>query len=233
VPGPVEGYMTPEEVKHTLALYAGEVTFVDKWVGVLLDRIRDLGLYDNSLIMFTTDHGEPFGEHGIIRKARPWCYEELCHIPWLIRHPEGTGAGSRFGSFVQTPDLMPTVLDALGIPPKLTLPYTAPVKHTFPQDIVVRKQDINLTGKSLLPMMRGEEETVHDFAVSAHHGSQWAIRTADWTYLYNLRGARPNELYDRRGDPAEQRNVIEEHREAADALELTLRRFAESLEAAR
>ena len=67
---------------------------VDRWLGVLLDRIRDLGLYDNSLIAFTSDHGEPFGEHGIVRKAQPWGYEELAHIPWLIRHPEAWAPGS-------------------------------------------------------------------------------------------------------------------------------------------
>ena len=174
--------MTEEELQHTLALYAGEVTFVDKWVGVLIDRIKELGLYDNSLIMFTSDHGAPFGEHGIVRKARPWNYEELAHIPWLIRHPEGLGSGKRFSSFVQPPDLMPTVLDALGVSKELTLAYLAPVQHTFPQDIAIREIDVRLTGSSLLPILAGESERIRDFAVTAHYGAQWSIRTEEWSY---------------------------------------------------
>jgi arylsulfatase A-like enzyme len=227
VPGPVEGYMTEEELAHTKALYAGEITFVDKWVGVLLDHIRALGLYDNSLIMFTSDHGEPFGEHGIVRKARPWNYEELAHIPWLIRHPEGWGAGKRFGCFVQPPDLMPTVLAAVGVTEDLSLPYLAPVKHTFPQDIVVDETEVVVQGQNLLPILRGEREAIRDLTVTAHYNAQWGIRTEDWTYLFNLDPTKPSELYHRKEDRAEQNNVLTEHQDVADALELKLRRFAD------
>ena len=64
--------------------------------------------------MITSDHGEPFGEHGFIRKCRPECHEDLTHIPWIVRHPDGMGAGKRFRTFVQPPDLMPTVLEVAG-----------------------------------------------------------------------------------------------------------------------
>ncbi len=229
VPGPVAGYMTDREVQHTRALYAGEVTFVDKWVGVLLDHIRELGLYGNSLIMHTSDHGEPFGEHGIIRKAQPWGYEELAHIPWLIRHPEGLSAGQRFPTFVQPPDLMPTVLEFLGIPLKLTLPYLAPVRHTFPQDIPVSTKEVNLTGQSLLPLLRGDVDQVRDFAVTAHYNAEWVLRTDEWSYFLPLRGERPRQLYHRATDRAEQLDVHQQHPEVAERLELKLRRFAESV----
>jgi arylsulfatase A-like enzyme len=232
VPGPVEGYMTPEELRHTRALYAGEVTFVDKWLGVLLDRIRDLGLCDNSLIMFTSDHGEPFGEHGIVRKAQPWGYEELAHIPWLIRHPDGLGAGQRVDGFVQPPDMMPTILDALGIEgalgttSALELAFTAPVRLTFPQDVVVNRRTVQLHGHSLLPLLAGETDAVRDFAVTTHYIRQWAIRTPDWTYMLNFDG-RPPELYHRSTDLQEQHNVATTHPDVADRLELVLRRFAD------
>ena len=229
VPGPVEGYMTAAELRHTLALYAGEVSFVDKWVGVLLDRLRELGLYDNSLIMFTSDHGEPFGEHGIIRKAAPWGYEELAHIPWIVRYPGGVGEGMTPDCLVQPPDMMPTILDALGIPTRLTLPYRAPIRHTFPQDMTTAVAEIDLHGRSLLPILRGEEQSIRDFAVTAHHGAQWSFRTAEWTYLLNLRGERPPELYDRQADRSEQNNVLASNKEVADQLELRLRRFADEV----
>ncbi len=229
IPGMVEGYMSDEEVKHTIALYAGEVTFVDKWVGVLLDRIRELGLYDNSLIMFTSDHGEPLGDHGMIRKAHGWNYEELAHIPWIIRHPEGLGKGKRFTYFVQPPDMMPTILDALGIEGKLVLPYLAPVKHTFPQDILVDKTEVKLTGQSLIPILAGEKEHLRDFAVTAHHNYQWSIRTEEWAYLYNLAGDKNPQLFNRKTDLAEQHNVWDAHQDIADELELRLRRFADEV----
>jgi len=229
VPGMVEGYMTPREVQHTKALYAGEVTFVDKWVGILLDRIRELGLYENSLIVFMSDHGEPLGEHGYIRKAFPRNYEELAHIPWIMRFPDGLGAGKRFSSFVQPPDLMPTILDSLGVTKKLTLRFLAPVGLTFPQDMVQKKRDIVLNGKSLLPFLRGKVEALREFAVTAHHKQQWGLRTKDWTYLYHPRKNRPNELYNRKDDLAERNNLIEKQPEAVEELETKLVKFAEEV----
>jgi len=202
VPGDIAGYMTPAEVERTRALYAGEVSFVDKWVGVLLDRIRDLGLYDNSLIMFTSDHGEPFGEHGIIRKARPWSYEEQARIPWIIRHPQHAH-GERFDGFVQPPDLMPTALEAAAV-----------------------STDLEFTGASLMPIISGEQQSVREFAVSAWHGAQWAIRTQQWAYLMGINKNHRRELFNRTTDRAEQNNVCEQHPDIADQLELKLRRFA-------
>ena len=216
VPGPTEGYMTEEEIQHTKALYAGEITFVDKWIGILIDRMKALGLYKNSLIMFTSDHGEPFGEHGFIRKAYPLNYEELAHIPWIVHHPQGWGAGQRYSSFVQPPDMMPTILKALNIPLEdLDLDYLAPVELTFPQDIAVMKTPIKLTGASLLPILKGEMDSVRDFAVTAHccASAQWCLRTKEWMYQFDVTGSRKPELYNRRKDPGEKANVLEKHQE--------------------
>jgi len=230
VPGPVEGYMSQTELKHTRALYAGEVTFVDKWIGILLDRIRDLGLWDNSLIVFMSDHGEPLGEHGFVRKAFPRNYEELAHTPIIVRHPKGLGAGKRFKAFVQPPDLLPTILDLKGISKDLRLDYRAPVKLTFPQDVVVQSENVRLTGESFLPILEGRADSIRDFAITAHYNAQWSIRTKEWAYLYNLNKKTPNELYHRLHDRAETKNVISEHKDIADTLESRLIRFADSLE---
>ncbi|GIX08124.1 MAG: hypothetical protein KatS3mg115_2527 [Candidatus Poribacteria bacterium] len=174
VPGPVEGYLTPEEVERVKSLYAGEVTFVDKWIGVLLEAISSLGLDENTLIMHLSDHGEPFGEHGIIRKARPWAYWELVEIPWIVRLPGGEHGGQRIDAIVQPRDLMPTVLDALGIREPLVLPYRAPrpTRELFPQDVVVDQRRITLHGRNLLPLIRGEESSLHEFALF------WPLRPA-------------------------------------------------------
>jgi arylsulfatase A-like enzyme len=207
IPGSVEGYMTEAELRHTRALYAGQVSFADKWIGVLLDRLRELGLYDRTVIAFTSDHGEPLGEHGIIRKtSRQLGYEHVAHVPLIIRHPDGSGAGRRISGFVQPPDLMPTLLEAVGV-----------------------DADVPCTGRSLLPMLRGEAGPARDIAVTAQGDSVWTIRTEAWTFLLHLDGKFPNELYDRTADPAERVNLAERHADVAEALKRRLRRFADDV----
>lgn len=232
VPGHVEGYLSLEELNRIKSLYAGEVTFVDKWVGILLDFIRELGIYDNSLIMWTTDHGEPFGEHGIVRKARPWNYEELVRIPWVIRHPEGIGAGKLINALVQPTDMMPTILDCLGITEPLELPFLAPrrTQELFPQDMIVDTRKVMMHGYSLLPLMRGDVEKVREYAYTGHYRQQWSIQNHEWRYILPLDGSKSPELYHRPGDPYDQRNVIEEHRDIGEHLELELRRWVASLQ---
>ncbi|MFQ6131415.1 MAG: sulfatase [Armatimonadota bacterium] len=212
VPREVEGYLSEEELNNIKSLYAGEVTLVDKWVGMFLDAAREMGFYENTLIMHTTDHGEPFGEHGIVRKARPWPDIEVARIPWLVRLPDGTGHGERISALVETCDLMPTVLEFLGV--------EAPK---------------GMTGSSLLPLMRGEREQVRDYAYCGFFNQAWSIRSQEWSFIMLLpncpqRPSGPRELYSRRDDPAEQSNLIAEHPEVADGLELELRRFVAEMQ---
>jgi arylsulfatase A-like enzyme len=231
VPGAVDGYLTPEELAHTFALYQGEVTFVDKWIGILLDQIEGLGLFENSLIMHVTDHGEPFGEHGIVRKARPFNYTELVHMPWVIYHPEGIGNGVTVPAIVQPTDLLPTVLDVLGIAPDLELRFLAPQETgSFPQNAVTATRDIKLHGHSLLPLMAGEIDSVRDYAYIGHHAQSWTIRDQAWSYHLFIDGNRPPELYYVADDWWEQANVIEEHPDRAAHMELELRRFVAGLD---
>lgn len=195
--------------------------------------MRALGPWDETLVMHVSDHGEPFGEHGIIRKARPWNYEELVHVPWIIRHPGGLGASRRVPALVQPVDLMPTLLDALGIGGPLPLPFLAPTQTMFPQDMVVSKRQVALTGKSLLPLLRGEADKVREAAVTAHHGRQWSLRTAEWSYLLPIDGSGGPELYDRREDPGEHDNLAAREPDRARAMELELRRFVDDVERTR
>ena len=221
VPGDIAGYMTEAELDCARSLYAGVVTLSDKWIGILLDAVRNLGIYENSLIVITSDHGEPFGEHGMIRKAKPSLYEELVHIPLIIRHPECLGIKQRFDTFTQPPDLMPTLLDAVGIDAKNTeLGWPG----FEPKDPIS-----TLTGRSLLPILSGEIDSLWDFAVSAYYARQWSIRTKKWAYLMNLEGEDPPELYHRLSDSLEQQNVFDANLDIADTLELRLRRFADEV----
>jgi arylsulfatase A-like enzyme len=243
VPTYVDGYLSESECRHIRMLYAEKITLVDKWLGKVLDKIRDLGLYDNSIIIFLSDHGQPLGNgehgHGIIRKCRPWPYEELTHIPLIVHHP--WGIKKTIPAFVETVDIAPTIMDFLN----------------------VKDGTKQMQGKSLLPLIRGEADKVKDVAVCGYFGFSWSIITEDWSYIHWLdkkylndnaklkalygQGTLKedetiwtctpgsvaetpvaNELYDRRKDPYQLTNVIE--REPAIARELHLQLKARLME---
>ena len=88
-PGNPHQYLTDKELNHMKALYAGEVTLVDKWFGKLIDTVKELGLDNNTVIIATSDHGTPLGEHNIIHKLPLAMYPTTMDIPLIIRHPEG------------------------------------------------------------------------------------------------------------------------------------------------
>jgi len=183
-------YLEVEELHHIRALYAGEVTFVDKWIGRLLDKIMELGLFDNTLIVFLSDHGHPHGERGYMRKNVqpdfPNLHRELLHIPWLMRFPGGEFGGTRVKQFVQTHDFLPTVLNVLGIP--------------VPEGV---------EGRDLMPLIRGEvPEEWPEYIISGRYNRNWCVRTHDW-HLIVTREQGPVELYNRQTDPEEMINDIE------------------------
>ncbi len=163
----VKGLYTERELEHVRALFAEKITMVDKWFGFLLKRIHELGFEDNTLVMMFADHGTPMGNgkdgHGIIRKCRPWPYEELVHIPFIMRGP-GLMRNKRLSGFVQSCDVAPTICDWLGI-------------GVHP----------SMQGKSLLPMAKGEVEKVRDFAVAGYYKFSWSIITEDWSYIHWLK----------------------------------------------
>ncbi len=206
IPGRVEGYLTPDELHHIKMLYAGKVTLCDHWIGFFLDRVKEMGLYGNSLIIFTSDHGIPFGEHGYIKKANPGLHEELVHIPLIIRHPEGLGAGRRIDALTQTTEIMPTILDFLN-----------------------QKIPRKVHGRSLLPLMAGEVNAIRDYAYCGHFKRNWNIRNHEWTFTLNFDKGVENELYNLKEDPGEQNNLVESNRQKTMELELELRRFVASI----
>jgi arylsulfatase A-like enzyme len=95
-------------------LYAAEVTMVDTWLGKFLDRLADLGLAENTLVVLLSDHGVLLGEYGWVGKRYTEIHEELSHVPFLIRHPQGKAAHRASPYFASTHDVGPTVLSVLG-----------------------------------------------------------------------------------------------------------------------
>ena len=163
----VEGMYTDEELHHIRMLYAEKLTNVDKWFGYLTKAIHELGLETNTMVMLVSDHGSPMGKgehgHGIMRKCRPWPYEELAHTPMIVRGP-GLPRNQRLKGFVQSCDVAPTVCDWLGL-------------GVHP----------SMQGKSLLPMIRGEVEKVRDFAIAGYFRYSWSIITEDWSFIHWLK----------------------------------------------
>ncbi|MFC6726299.1 sulfatase, partial [Halobium palmae] len=98
-----------DELEHTQALYAAMVVLVDRWLGRLLDTMGDLGLWEDTLVIFTTDHGTFNGDHGRIGKLQTHEHDALGHIPFIAAHPEH-GHGERRDQLVQLVDIYPTVL---------------------------------------------------------------------------------------------------------------------------
>jgi arylsulfatase A-like enzyme len=174
LPGFVNDLYTEKELHHVRMLYAEKVTNVDKQIGRVLDRVRELGLMENTLIVFLADHGEPLGNnehgHGIMRKCRPWPYEELAHIPLMVKVP-GVEGGTRHGSFVQTPDIAPTIMDWLGI----------------------TERTEQMQGESLMPLIKGEKEKIRDFAIAGYYNFSWSIIRDDYSYIHWLRQAKLDE----------------------------------------
>lgn len=163
-PMPVDGVYTEAQLNHIRMLYAEIVTVCDTMLGKLLDCVRRLGFEENTLFWMVSDHGEPMGNgehgHGIMRKCRPWPYEELAHIPMILRAP-GVKPGQRIPAFIQSCDVAPTVCDWLGI-------GVSP----------------HMQGKSLLPLVFGEVDKVRDFAIAGYFPYSWSIITHDWSYIH-------------------------------------------------
>ncbi len=104
----------PREVAHMKALYDGEVAYADGELGRLFAMLRHLDLYDDSLIILLSDHGEEFGEHGGFNHGRT-LYEELLRVPMIIKYPGSRWGGQVISRRVSTVDLVPTILQTAGI----------------------------------------------------------------------------------------------------------------------
>ena len=232
---------TEETVKKAHASYCGEVTMVDTWIGHLLRTVENMGLMEKTAIIFTTDHGFYFGEHGgrfgkgqparradgspgnWLDKDATWgpnpLYNELILIPLLVYVP-GIPSGV-YDQPTSPVDVMPTVLDIMG------------------QDIPSFVQ-----GSSLLPKMRDTSLPGREFVVSCEpftnpgdpvryvdnvlrrRGglSTITVTAGEWSFLYSNE-PESSELYNLSSDPRQEQNVISHHPEVAKELHRYLVRF--------
>ncbi|MFH1277483.1 MAG: sulfatase-like hydrolase/transferase [Candidatus Eisenbacteria bacterium] len=106
--------MTDREREIMTALYDGEIRSVDRWLGRLFDGMKDLGIYDEAIILFLADHGEEFGDHGGWFHGRT-LYQEMIGMPLVLRLPGGERGGTRSRLSVDMVDLYPTLCGLSGI----------------------------------------------------------------------------------------------------------------------
>lgn len=201
---------SPYNFRFADDLYLGEIAYGDECIGVLIDKLKELGVYENTLFVFLSDHGEGNGQHNEFTHSL-LAYNSTLHIPLIIKNPGGA-KDRRISHRVGTVDLLPTILDRIGIKP--------------PDD---------LQGISLLDCLSTDyDESKHSESQSLYaetlaprlsHGLGEIRAYFDGDYKY-LHGPR-KELFNIAKDPNELDNLIEKEPEIASKMRSRLENYIE------
>ncbi len=213
--------------RHVLIdLYDERIRDADEILARFLNWLQDRGLYDDTLIVLTADHGEEFREHGgWVHGAK--LYDELLRVPLLIKGP-GLAPGAVVGRQMGLIDLAPTILDLLGVEEKVEsfqgssfLPWLRDSQAGHPERYVF-SQEVHLGGRQ--PPLWG---------VDRKRNGMYRIRSCrsqDWKYIWDEEGDRM-ELYDLRSDPKETKNLVDSEPEVAKQFESLIREQFSKLDA--
>lgn len=184
--------------------YLGEVSLLDAQIGRVMDALDRLGLADSTLLIYTSDHGDMCGGHGMVDKHFVM-YDDVVRIPLIARWPGVTEAGRACDSFVSHAiDLAGTFCDAAGLP----------IPETF-------------SGQSLVPLFRGDATNGRQDIFATYHGNQFGlysqrmVRDRRWKYIWNA--TAEDELYDLESDPGELRNLATDARFSSELARLRKR----------
>ena len=209
VPDPTK--LTPAEVRNVTARYAATVTHVDQCLGRVLQTLDEVGLSDNTCVIWMSDHGTYLAEHGKIL-TKNCLYDEVARTVLMVRTPDGRAAGQRFDELVQPADFAPTLLDMASI------------------EVPERMQ-----GRSYLPLLEGQPCPVRDVAISAGAAlniKAHAIRAHDGRWLLIDRPQpEERELYDTDADPGQLTNVVSDHPNVVSRLHEAVLEFLRTHEA--
>jgi arylsulfatase A-like enzyme len=182
-----------ETVERVRELYAAEITFIDEWIGRLMNKLADEKLLDETVIYYMSDHGLTLGEHGIMGKHAARAQWHIYHVPCMIRHPEGKRAGETSDYFASTHDVPRTLLSFMGV--------RAPGM---------------MAGEDLSVLFDGGAPPDRPLFTSCYDDHLLA-GDADWFLLADSEGRRKR-LYDKRADPTEVNDVAAEHPQVVDRL---------------
>jgi arylsulfatase A-like enzyme len=162
---------TPEELEYIRSQYYGKLTMVDRWFGELLRKLDELALWEDTLVMVSTDHGHDLGEQGLFAKQYPH-FDSHANIPLLVWHPDYPDVGRAVSALTQTVDLFATILEAAGSsPPSLT--------HS----------------QSLLPLLKGDESTTREAIIYGTFGQGVCCTDGEWTVFKSPESAGPLYYY--------------------------------------
>ena len=202
--GGVPGYaltLTPEQRRVAIRGYLAAVSYMDAQAGRVLDALQRLGVENNTIVVFASDHGWHLGEHELWHKRS--LFEQCARVPLIVYAPGAKGNGGRGTSLVELLDVFPTLCDLANVP--------APGV---------------LQGKSLRPLLDDPRATLHEAAFTqARRGpnaENWgrSVRTARWRCTEWDEGHSGIEIYDHDADPNEYTNVAGDPRFAATLKEL-------------
>lgn len=187
------GQFGVEYVENTRKHYYASVTFVDEQIGRVIKALKDKNLYDNTLILFTSDHGDMQGDHNMWRKT--YAYQGSASIPMIVKLPSGIHSPVAPGGVVENPvelrDILPTFLDACG--------------DTVPSD---------MDGKSLLSIITNPSAPWREWIDMEHatsyadHNYWTAVTDGHIKYIWFVRTGN-EQLFDLDTDPREERNLAE------------------------
>lgn len=190
--------VTPDEARQGKQAYWATISFVDAQIGRIVDSLERLGLRNNTIIVFWSDHGYHLGEHGLWMKQS--CFEEAARVPLIISPPKLKSAGQICPRTVELLDIYPTLTDLAGLkPPK------------------------GLQGTSLLPLLKNPQATWSRSAYTQVQRGGFpghSVRTERWRYTEWDRGEKGIELYDHDNDPQELKNLASDPQFAAVRAEL-------------
>ena len=170
------------DAQHVAALYDRGIAYADYWIGHLIDELKRRGLYDQTVLVVTADHGEELFDHGRLDHSRTF-YDEIMRVPLVMRVP-GRGIGTTTTTQVGLIDVMPTLLDVLGVP-----------------------YDGTMQGTTLKPLLDGALFPDRVLFGEADQGYRLvAMRTNQMKYIQDLNGGN-REAYDLVNDPHELQNL--------------------------
>ena len=182
-------YADTEKIKYMISDYYALVTEIDVWVGKILDKLTELGLDNNTMVIFTSDHGEMLGSHGM--REKNVFYEESAHIPLMIRFPGHIKPNTVVDGYLSTINLFATINDFLKMP-------------EYPSD-----------GQSLRGMIEGTDQrmgksVVTEWLYNEDRQPAYMIIKDNWKLFipYTTDSKVINALYNLSEDPNEMNNLI-------------------------
>lgn len=191
--------MTPEEKRQIYKkrrAYKAMIRLLDDQVGRIFDYLEKEDLLNNTVLLFASDHGEMMGDHNRIQKSIYW--KESCTVPLAIRHPDYLRGGV-CDAPVELIDAAATMLDAAGLDPEQALKKTWPAFNS------------QIPCRSLMPVVRGEADSVREFSFTEHDAKWHMLETREWKYVKYLQTGSPDirreELYHISEDPDERYDV--------------------------